>query len=62
MRRVGSTIGIDYLRPIFTGAIDYDDAEHMRQALFDSGTLSHPYHSIDTDVIKRIRYLEGDGV
>jgi 6-phosphofructokinase 1 len=57
-----STMGIDYLLPIFTGAIGYDDAEHMRQTLFDSGNLSHPYHSINTDVHKRIRYLEGDGV
>ena len=54
-----STMGIDYLLPIFTGAIGYDDAEHMRQTLFDSGNLSHPYHSINTDVHKRIRYLDG---
>ena len=31
--------------------------EHMRQTLFDSGHLSQPYHSINTDVHKRIRYL-----
>jgi ATP-dependent phosphofructokinase / diphosphate-dependent phosphofructokinase len=55
-----STTGIDYLLPIFTGAIGYDDAEHMRQTLFDSGNLSHPYHSINTDVHKRIRYLAAD--
>jgi len=53
-----STIGIGYLLPIFTNAIGHDDAEHMRQTLFDPGNLSQPYHSINTDVHKRIRYLE----
>jgi 6-phosphofructokinase 1 len=53
--------GIDYLLPIFTDAIGHDDAEHMRQTLFDAGNLSQPYHSINTDVHKRIRYLETDG-
>jgi hypothetical protein len=55
-----SRLGIDYLLPIFTGAIGYDDAEHMRQTLFDAGNLAQPYHSINTDVHKRIRYLEGE--
>ncbi len=32
-----SKIGIDYLLPIFTDAIGNDDAEHMRQTLFDPG-------------------------
>ena len=56
-----SKIGIDYLMPIFTDAIGNDDAEHMRQTLFDPGNLAQPYHSINTDVHKRIRYLEADG-
>ncbi len=56
-----SRLGIDYLLPIFTGAIGYDDAEHMRQTLFDAGNLTQPYHSINTDVHKRIRYLDADG-
>jgi ATP-dependent phosphofructokinase / diphosphate-dependent phosphofructokinase len=56
-----SRIGIDYLMPIFTDAIGSDDAEHMRQTLFDPGNLAQPYHSINTDVHKRIRYLEADG-
>ena len=56
-----SRMGIDYLLPIFTDAIGSDDAEHMRQTLFDAGNLSQPYHSINTDVHKRIRYLEADG-
>jgi 6-phosphofructokinase 1 len=54
-----SRMGIDYLLPIFSDAIGSDDAEHMRQTLFDSGNLMQPYHSINTDVHKRIRYLDG---
>jgi len=54
-----SQIGIDYLRPIFTNAIGSDDLENIRTDLFDSGRLSLPYHSVNTDVNKRIRYLEG---
>jgi hypothetical protein len=53
-----SKLGIDYLLPIFTDAICEDDAEHMRQTLFAAGNLAQPYHSINTDVNKRIRYLE----
>jgi len=56
-----SRLGIDYLLPIFTGAIGHDDAEHMRQTLFNPGNLAQPYHSINTDIQKRIRYLESDG-
>jgi ATP-dependent phosphofructokinase / diphosphate-dependent phosphofructokinase len=52
-----SRLGIDYLLPIFTDAIGIDDAEHMRQTLFNPGNLAQPYHSINTDVHKRIRYL-----
>jgi 6-phosphofructokinase 1 len=51
-------LGIDYLLPIFTGAIGDDDTEHMRQTLFAAGNLAQPYHSINTDVQKRIRYLD----
>ncbi|NOS68320.1 MAG: 6-phosphofructokinase [Verrucomicrobia bacterium] len=53
-----SRMGIDYLLPIFTDAIGEDDAEHMRQTLFASGNLAQPYHSINTDVHKRIRYWQ----
>jgi 6-phosphofructokinase 1 len=53
-----SKLGIEYLLPIFTGAIGHDDAEHFRQTMFDAGNLGQPYHSINTDVHKRIRYLE----
>jgi 6-phosphofructokinase 1 len=57
-----SRMGIDYLLPIFTNAIGFDDAEHMRQTLFNAGNLTEPYHSINTDVHKRIRYLEPEAV
>src|SRR5262245_21412978 len=53
-----SRLGVDYLLPIFTDAIGNDDAEYIRQTLFDPGNLAQPYHSINTDVHKRIRYLE----
>lgn len=53
-----SRLGIDYLTPIFTDAIGEDDMEHMRQTLFTSGNLTQPYHSINTDVNKRIRFIE----
>ena len=53
-----SRLGMDYLNPIFTDAIGGDDAEHMRRTLFQPGNLSQPYHSINTDVHKRIRYLQ----
>jgi len=55
-----SKLGIDYLMPIFTDAIGEDDTEHMRQTLFAAGNLAQPYHSINTDVHKRIRYLKPD--
>lgn len=53
-----SRLGVEYLLPIFTDAIGEDDAEHMRQTLFAAGNLAQPYHSINTDIHKRIRYLE----
>jgi len=53
-----SRLGVNYLLPIFTDAIGNDDAEYMRQTLFDPGNLAQPYHSINTDVNKRIHFLE----
>jgi 6-phosphofructokinase 1 len=52
-----SRMGIDYLLPIFRNAIGEDDMEHTRQTLFAAGNLLEPYHSINTDINKRIRYL-----
>jgi len=58
-----SAIGIDYLSPIFNNAIGADDLEAMRTDLFVVGHLSQPYHSLNTDIAKRIRYLsDGDSV
>jgi ATP-dependent phosphofructokinase / diphosphate-dependent phosphofructokinase len=51
-----SAIGIEYLLPIFTSAIG-DDVEHIRQTLFDSGNLYRRYHSVNTDLQKRIRHV-----
>jgi len=53
-----SRTGIDYLLPIFTNAIGPDDMEAVRQTLFNSGNLTRPYHSVNTDINKRICYLE----
>jgi len=56
-----SRLGVEYLLPIFTDAIGWDDAEHMRQTSFAAGSLREPYHSINTDVNKRLRYLPEEG-
>jgi 6-phosphofructokinase 1 len=53
-----SRIGIDYLMPIFGNCIGDDDMEAVRQSLFNPGNLFRPYHSVNTDLAKRIRYLE----
>lgn len=52
-----SRTGINYLLPIFSNAIGNDDMEHTRQTLFAPGNLVQPYHSINTDIDKRIRYI-----
>ena len=54
-----SQAGIDYLIPIFTRAVGADDVEVLRSELFDSSHLKMPFHSVNTDINKRIRYLEG---
>ncbi|HSQ55377.1 MAG TPA: 6-phosphofructokinase [Gemmata sp.] len=53
-----SQTGIDYLVPIFTHAVGADDVEVQRTELFDPTHLRMAYHSVNTDVNKRIRYLE----
>jgi hypothetical protein len=53
-----SRTGIEYLLPIFINAVGYDDVEHTRSSLFHAGNLTQPYHSANTDIGKRIRYLE----
>ncbi len=53
-----SRVGIEYLLPIFTNAIGYDDVENIRDTLFDNGNLFRPYHSVNTDIEKRLRLVE----
>jgi hypothetical protein len=53
-----SRIGVEYLLPIFTNAIGHADMEAIRQTAFDAGSLFRPYHSVNTDIGKRIRHLE----
>ncbi len=53
-----SRAGIDYLLPIFNGAIGLDDMEVVRSTLFHPGKLTQQYHSVNIDVNKRISYLE----
>jgi 6-phosphofructokinase 1 len=54
-----SQTGIDYLLPIFNNALGSDDLEALRTGLFDSSHLSVPFHSVNTDINKRIKFLEG---
>ena len=56
-RFLPSEKGIDYLQRIFTNAIGYDDVESIRAEIFDASHLMQPYHSVNVDVHKRIRYL-----
>jgi 6-phosphofructokinase 1 len=56
-RMMPSRVGVEYLLPIFSTAIGQDDME-AQQRLLDSGNLTRPDHSVNTDVNKRIRYLE----
>ncbi len=54
-----SPVGIEYLLPIFSDAVGHDDLEYIRQSLFDPGSLFRPYHSVNTDMNKRIRFMSG---
>lgn len=59
MNQQGEELGAEkYLLPIFSRAFGQDDAESMRDTLFASGNLFQPYHSLNTDMSKRIQYLE----
>ena len=53
-----SPLGVEYMLPIFTTAIQVDDTEYVRQSLFDSGNLFRRYHSVNTDIAKRVEYLD----
>jgi hypothetical protein len=52
-----SKLAVEYMLPIFTNAIGHADIEAIRHSVFDSGSLFRPYHSVNTDINKRIRYL-----
>ncbi len=52
-----SPTGIEYLLPIFTNALAPDDVEVLRTELFDPSHLKLPYHSVNVDIDKRIRFL-----
>ena len=56
-----SRTGVEYLLPIFANAIGQDDLEVMRETLFVAGNLFCPFHSVNTDINKRICYLEPTG-
>jgi len=51
-----SAVGVEYLQTIFGSALGADDVEAMGE-VFAPGNLTAPYHSVNTDVGKRIRYL-----
>ncbi len=54
-----SQTGTDYLLPIFTNAIGTEDVEVLKTDLFNPSRLRSAYHSVNADVNKRIRYLNG---
>ena len=51
-----SPTGAEYLLPIFTNAIGYDDVEQIRDTRFSAGNLFRRYHSVNTDISKRVQY------
>lgn len=53
-----SRLGVQYLIPIFAGAIGTDDMEDTRINLFHPGNLTNRYQSVNIDIQKRMRYLE----
>lgn len=53
-----SRAGMEYLMQILSGAIGADDVECIRNRLFSASNLLEPYHSFNTDMSKRICYLQ----
>jgi len=53
-----SRVGIEYLRTLFTHALGAEDVDSIHATLFRPDNLVEPYHSLNTDVAKRIRYLD----
>ncbi len=54
-----SEFGIDYLEPIFRNAIGRDDVEAILQSVFKRADLIEPYQSVNVDIGKRLRRLQG---
>lgn len=52
-----SSLGVEYLQQIFTGAVGHDDTEHLRERLFTPGRLVDPHRSINALVGRRIQYI-----
>jgi len=52
-----SAHGSRYLQNIFTDSIGADDADFLRNSLFDSGNLDAPYESINVAIKRRVREL-----
>ena len=52
-----STQGSRYLQNIFTNSIGADDADFLRNSLFDSGNLDLPYESINVSIKRRVREI-----
>lgn len=52
-----SNLGREYLKPIFANALGQDDLEYQRLSTFSHCNLTLPYHSINTDIQKRIKYV-----
>jgi len=53
-----SRLGIEYLLPIFTNAFNESDAETIFRTSFAPSNITQMYHSVNTDVHKRIRYIK----
>jgi ATP-dependent phosphofructokinase / diphosphate-dependent phosphofructokinase len=53
-----SQTGVEYLLPIFKNAVGHADAEAIRHTVFNAESLFRPYHSVNTDINKRIRHLQ----
>ena len=53
-----SQSGIDYLLPIFRNAVGSEDVEALRSTIFDPDNLKLSYHSVNTEINKRICYLD----
>ncbi|MGE3316308.1 MAG: 6-phosphofructokinase, partial [Planctomycetaceae bacterium] len=55
-----SKLGVQYMLPIFSNAIGTDDMECMRTGMFSPGNLVTRYQSVNTDILKKTRYLAAE--